>query len=77
MVPETGLALWGSGACGNVAKTLEISTFAKIKLLWLQCEGPPHQRRCSHSNIIFATPYKTYEILILFWSRSRFPYKNT
>ena len=33
-------------------------------------------RRCSHSNFIFAKPYKTYEILIFLWSKSRFPYKN-
>ena len=30
-----------SAATQNVVKTLEISTFAKIKLLWLQCGGPP------------------------------------
>ena len=36
----------------------------------------PHQRRCSHSNFIFGKPYKTNAILILFWSKSRFPYKS-
>ena len=33
-------------------------------------------RRCSHSNFIFGKPYKTNEILILFVSKSHFPYKN-
>ena len=35
----------------------------------------PDPRRCSHSNFIFAKPYKTDEILILLWSKSRFAYK--
>ena len=34
------------------------------------------QRRCSHSNFIFVNPYKTNEILIFFWSKSRFAYKT-
>ena len=36
----------------------------------------PQQRRCSYSNFIFAKPIKTYEILMLFGSKSRFAYKS-
>ena len=32
-------------------------------------------RRCSHSNTFFEKPLKTVEILILFGSKSSFPYK--
>ena len=31
----------GSAPAENVAKTMEISTFTKIMLLWLQFGGPP------------------------------------
>ena len=40
------------------------------------CEKVARSTRCSHSNFIFANTYKTHEILILLWSKSRFPYKN-
>ena len=39
-----------------------------------RCSVAP--RRCSHSNFIFGKPYKTIEILILFWSKSRFSDKT-
>ena len=56
MFPKQVSDLWGSGGlkagqglsgmlglapAKNVAKTLEISTFTKIMLLWLQFGGPP------------------------------------
>ena len=91
ILPQTVLALWGSGALKacqgfsgllgvpftkNVARTLDISTSAKNNVAVAAVRWSLDPRRCSDSNFIFAKPYKTNGILILLWSISRFPYQN-
>ena len=74
LVADPGPEL-GATAAKNVAKTLEISTSAKIKLLWLQCGGRSVHAAAATATF-FRKTYKTHEIFIFFWSKSRLPYNN-